>query len=436
MTTTHQPVSYTKLATLNRHEWQSMNFFTRLFSRKPQSYETQKEASQSGDVRARLKLAKDKNTQKEILYYLAEQDPDERVRLAVTRNAAMPPQVSPILALDPSQDVRLVLAQRLVDLLPDVSCDQQSQLYAYVVQALGTLALDEVLKIRKALSSTLKDHAFTPPKIAGQLARDVEREVSEPILRFCAALSDDDLLNILKAHPESWVVQAIAQRTEIREAVSDQVIHTHDRPAGIQLLSNEGADIAPGTLAYIVEKSHDFPEWQKPIATRQGVPMSILKALAEFVDTSVRDLLLLRDDFDRETAAEITEIFRRRIDLVSESDTELSAQQRLKRAIDDGTLEEDMIYDAVSMRDHDFAFAALSFLSKIPVERIEAVFDSRSAKSIVALTWKAGLSMRLALHLQKEGAQIRHKDLIYPSGGTDYPFDEDTLKRQLDLVML
>ena len=43
-------------------------------------------------------------------------------------------------------------------------------------------------------------------RLAGLLARDVERDVSEPILRFCAALSDRDLLDILKSHPASWVV--------------------------------------------------------------------------------------------------------------------------------------------------------------------------------------------------------------------------------------
>ena len=173
---------------------------------------SEKDIARSGSPKKRLTLARDSQTSKEILYYLAENDPDPKVRRAVAENAAMPVQVSPVLATDRDQDVRLALAGRLVDLLPGMSQDKQSQLYAYVVQALGTLALDEVLKIRVALSSTLKDHAHTPPKIAGQLARDVEREVSEPILRFCAALSDDDLIGILKSHPASWVVQAIAGR--------------------------------------------------------------------------------------------------------------------------------------------------------------------------------------------------------------------------------
>lgn len=408
--------------------------FLKRFAKRPRSYDEQKKASQSAKVKDRLSLAQSTETNKEILYYLAEKDPEERVRLAVTQNEAMPPQVSPVLAIDPSQDVRLALAGRLVELLPDVSRDKQSQLYAFVVQALGTLALDEVLKIRKALASTLKDHAYTPPKIAGQLARDVEREVSEPILRFCAALSDDDLLDILKNHPAGWVIQAIAARHQVSEDVSQAVIETEDRPGGVTLIENEGASLTESILAYIVEKARAFPEWQKPVALRSALPTSIVKSLAEFVDSSVRDLLLSRGDFDPETTDEIATIFRRRIDLATEDEQEMSVEQRLQKALREGKLNEDLVHDAIGMRDYALAYGALAHLSGIAVEKIEAVFDSRSAKSVVAVTWKAGLSMRLALQLQKEAAHIPHKDLIYPRGGTDFPLSDDELKRQLDIL--
>lgn len=418
-----------------KYETFGMDLIKRLVKR-AKSYEEQKVTSQSGAVKDRLKLAKDSSTNKEILYYLAENDHDEQVRMAVTKNKSMPPHVSPVLAIDPSEDIRLVLAKRLVKLLPDASEDQQSQLYAYVVQALGTLALDEVLKIRKALSSTLKDHAYTPPKIAGQLARDVEREVSEPILRFCAALSDEDLLKILKEHPDSWVVDAIASRRQVSEDVSEAVIETHDRPGGVTLISNASANLSHGLLSYIVEKAKQFPEWQRPVALRPALPSSIVTSLAEFVDSSVRDLLLARGDFDKETTEEIAQIFRRRVDLVDPADENLSVEQRLKIALDEGRLNEDLITDAVGMRDIDLAYGALAHLSSVSLSQIEAIFDSRSAKSIVAITWKANLPMRLALQLQKEVAHISHRDLIYPRGGSDYPLDDDVLQEHLSMLGL
>ena len=308
-----------------------MAFFDQLFARRSKSRAEQVENLKNAELKHRMALAKDEQTSREILYYLAEKDPEPKVREQVAKNKSMPPHVSPILAMDRDVDVRLALAGRLVDLLPHVSEDEQSQLYAFVVQALGTLALDEVLKIRKALFSTLRDHACAPPKIAGQLARDVERDVSEPILRYCAVLSDDDLIDILKSHPASWVVEAVALREHVSEPVSEAVIKTEDRPAGVALLGNEGAQIGEDLLLLIVEKAKTFPEWQEPIATLKNLPGSVVKELAEIVDSSVRDLLTARDDFDEHTAEEVADIFRRRIDFESWKLEDAPAEDRCPR---------------------------------------------------------------------------------------------------------
>ena len=44
--------------------------------------------------------------------------------------------------------VKIALIKRLTGLLPDLSQDQYAHLYAFAAQALGILALDEVLKVR------------------------------------------------------------------------------------------------------------------------------------------------------------------------------------------------------------------------------------------------------------------------------------------------
>ncbi len=393
---------------------------------------------QSADVKKRLNLAKDTETRKEILYYLAEQDPDPRVRQAVIENASMPVQAAEVLVTDPDKDVRLSLAQRLMGLLPDLSQDKHSQLYAYAVQALGTLALDEVLKIRVALSATLKDHAHTPPKVASQLARDVEREVSEPVLRFCAALSDEDLLDILRTHPEGWAVEAIAERPEVSEKISHAVIESDHMPGGTSLLKNEGALISVDTLHTIVEKAKTYPEWHKPIASRAQLPSEIAKSLAEFVDASVRDILMNRGDFDEELTEEIASVFRRRVDFASEEDdTSLeTVEERLSKAIKENRLNEETISDAVAMRDRVFVYGAIAHLAKTDIETIKKIFELKAPKSIVAICWKAGLSMRAALLLQKELAFVAPKDLLYPRGGTDYPLSEEQIIWQLDFLGL
>jgi len=380
-------------------------------------------------------MAKSTWTNKEILYYLAEKDPEPSVRKAVLQNKSLPVQASTVLAKDVDQDVRLMLAGRLVDLLPEASKDEQSQMYAFVVQALGTLALDEVLKIRVALSSTLKDHAHAPPKIAGQLARDVEQQVSEPILRFCAALSDKDLLDILKSHPAGWVIESIAGREKVSQKVSQAVIDTRDKYGGKELISNDGADINEDLLHHIVEIARSMPEWQKPMAVRKALPTSVAKELAEFVDASVRELLLTRGDFNETETEEIASVFRRRVDFAEEADQE-TTHERLKRLIKSKELNEDVISDALAMRDREFVELSVAYLAKTTPEQVAKIFEMKSAKPVIALAWKAGVSMRMALQLQKDAAHVPPRDIIYPKGGTDYPLSEDALLWQLEFLGL
>lgn len=418
-----------------------MAFFKRMFSKrkrsKPRLYEEQREALQSADLGERMTLAQDSETNKEILYYLAENDPEPEVRKAVAENESTPVQASPVLAQDPDEDVRLALARRLTSLLPNLDEDKQSQIYAFAVQSLGTLALDEVLKIRIALSSTLKDQLHTPPKIAGQLARDVEREVSEPILRFCAALADEDLLDILMNHPAGWVVRAVAQRDVVSTPVSEAVIETEDGPGGVYLIKNTGADITDDLLMTIVEKSKDYPEWQESVATRPHLPPLVVRELAEFVDASVRDILTQRDDFDDTLADEIAGIFRRRVDWATEEESSGEAiQERLDRVEREGRLNEETISDALAMRDRAFVTAALARMVGVEIDDILKVFEVKAPKSIIALAWKAELSMRMALRLQQEIAHIAPQELIYPREGTEYPFSEEEIKAQLGLLGL
>lgn len=414
-----------------------MGFFSKIFGKKSKAeiYEAEKNIALSDNVKDRLKVAKNPKTHQEILFYMAQTDGSAEVRLAVAGNKATPVQASGVLSKDKSEDVRLALAGRLAALLPDLSSDKQGQLYKFAVEALGNLALDEVLKVRVALSSALKECADTPPSVAGQLARDLEREVSEPILRFCIALSDDDLLDILKSHPASWAVQAVASRPRIAAPVSQAVIDTNDVAAGQILMENKGADISLETLKDIVEKSKQYPEWQKPIAMKKSLPPELVRELAGFVDLSVRNILMERTDFDAELMEDVSSTVQRRMDYMEQADNE-TLEQRVLRLYKAGKLNDEVFGDALSMRDKSFVSAGLAVLLKTNQANIDKIFAMGAAKPIVAICWKAGLSMRFALRLQQDMAKVPHTELIYPRGGTDYPLSEADLKWQLEFLGL
>lgn len=394
-------------------------------------YERQRRLLATGSATDRQQLAESVDTHPEVLYFLAK-DENSSIRRAAALNKSMPVQASSLLANDKSDDVRLALAARLVELLPDLSTEKHGQLYAYAVQALGLLAQDEVVKIRQALASALKDHAKAPPKVVGQLARDVEREVSEPILRFCVALEDADLLDILANHPESWVISAIARRPTVSEQVSDAVFETRDRPANKELLGNAGAAIAEATLQKIIESAPEFPEWHEPLVGRKELSLDLVHKMAGFVSTSVMSLLERRSDFDLTMRKEIADIVKRRIEFQRQDAPYEPPEKKLERYVKDNRLTAGVIQDALAWQDHKFVLLAMAYASKIHPIVVEKMLRSGSAKPIIALCWKARMPMRLAVELQRSYARLQPKEFMYAKGGTDYPMEPAEIKWQLD----
>jgi uncharacterized protein (DUF2336 family) len=407
--------------------------------------EEERAIAQKGSEKARIALAKSEKASQEILHYMAEEDDSARVREAVAKNPSAPLSVAPILSKDTSQDVRLKLAQRLVAILPDLPADKHSQLYAFAVQALGDLALDEVIKIRRALTETLKDYAHTPPSVAFQLAKDLERTVSEPILRFCTALSDEALIEVLETHPANWAAEAVAQRDKVSAPVSRAIFDTGNRKAGKFLIENKGATISSSLLEDIVERAREYPEWHKPIAARAELPPLMAAKLAAFAESSARKILMERSDLDKTTINEVMDVMQRRLEYGTEKkkaekkkkldpETTESAQVRAARFHSKGELTESLLGDALAMQDKEFVLESISLLTGYGRPSINRIFDARAAKSICALCWKAGLSMRFALQLQQILGRVPVSSLIYPKGGTDYPFPEDEMSWQLELL--
>lgn len=397
----------------------------------PVKYEAERAIAASPKKADRLKLAQNPRTHLEILYYLAG-DSDDDVRLAVAKNASTPVQASPVIARDKNVDVRLALAHRLMALLPELSEEQHSQLYAFAAQALGVLALDEVLKVRLALASVLKDMACAPPQVVSQLARDLERQVSEPILRYCSALPDKDLLEILSEHPQHWVVEAIAARSDLSAKVSDAVYETKQIPAGALLIGNDKAEIADDTLTKIVERAKTTPEWHRPLCLRKHLPAFLMKEIVGFVDESLHKFILDRTDFDDKTRAELEDTVKRRMRfLVDGKGNRISPKDKVIALHKAGTLTEDVMADALALREYDFIQMGLSLKSKLPIDTVKRMIETRSGKAVTALVWRAGYSMRYALELQRELAKVPHTDLVYPRNGIDFPLTPQEMDWQI-----
>lgn len=401
--------------------------------RDPKRYAEERALSQSENTSDRLKLAKSETTHKEILYYLAENDPNETVRKAVARNLMTPLQASEVIAKDKSVDVRMALVKRLCILLPDLSADEYSQLYAHVVQALSMLALDEVIKVRRSLATSLKDKAYMPPKVATQLAKDVERDIAEPILKFCITIPDLDLIEILKTTTHKWAAIAIAEREKISADVSRAVVERTDIPeAGAKLLANPGASITEEILDYIIEKAKEMPEWHRPLAERKNLPADMTKRIASFVSKRIAKKMMQSSDIDNATRQDIEDTTKRRLNFLrDEKGRPITAKDKLKSLKAEERLNEEALEDALALGELEFVILGIASLSQIKANTVQKIILTKAPKAVVALAWKAKLSARFSLKMQQDLAKIDHKELIYPKADK-YPLDDNTMEFQLD----
>lgn len=407
-------------------------FFKSLFQKSDKDkYEREKKIAAGDNVPKKQKLAANPDAHPEILFYLAT-DKDLETRRAVARNISTPVQAGDILVKDQDVDVRMLLAQRLVKLLPELAEDVHGQLYAFAVKTLHQLARDEVAKIRVALSTALQDHAYAPPEVVKVLAQDVERAVAEPILRHCAKLSDEELLDILQHHPAGWVGQAMAMRDNISPELAEGYAELMDEEGGRLLLENSKHRFSEQTFSKIVEKSREYVSWQEPIALRPELSYALARQLAGFAGDAVLKTLSARRDFDKEMAAEISAMVKRRVAFMSSVNPNETLEQKVNRYVAAGQLTPETISDALAWREEGFVKLGLSRVSGVHQLIIDKIFASQSPKSITALAWYCGLPMRTAVELQKLLGKVPTQSLIYARAGVDYPLNEADMIWQLE----
>ncbi len=168
--------------------------------------------------------------------------------------------------------------------------------------------------------------------------------------------------------------------------------------------------------------------------------------LARFVADNLLQVLDQRADFDAETKAAVAAVVRRRVEDAGADMVEFrrggrtpppgpteSIKDRLQRQFAEGKLNDQIISDALAVNDGDFVLQALAILARVSLDRVNKIIGTQSAKGIVSLGWKAGLSMQTAVALQTKLAKIQPADLLRPRPGFQaFPLTTEEMEWQLE----
>ncbi|OEJ64677.1 hypothetical protein BEN30_00875 [Magnetovibrio blakemorei] len=407
--------------------------FMNKFRGKPIAYDEARRLANDKDVKVRLKLAKREDLVPEILYFLAE-DTSPEVRRAIAKNISTPRQADLLLSRDDDDGVRFNLAEKIGQLIPGLNEAELDKVHELTHHVLDLLAKDQATRVRRILSETLKDIANAPPEVIRRLARDVELVVCAPVLEHSPVLSDEDLLEIITSTPVLGALSIISKRKNISEDISDAIYFSEDIDAIGVMLGNKSAQIREDTLDRIVESARDIEPWHKPLVGRPKLSRKAVLRLAEFVADSLLDTLALRADLGDNAAEAVREEFERRMEAAEGTRTREEGgppEERAKKLFKQGQLDDKVIREACHSGDGVFVKTAMALRSGISLSTITKIFELSSVKGVVALCWKAELSMQTAVLVQKRIAKIPPREVQGSSDG-EYPFTKDEMEWQLE----
>lgn len=376
-------------------------------------------------------LAQRNDAAPEALFYLAKEGSAE-TRRVVAGNPATPPHANRFLADDADDEVRVELARKIGQLLPNLSADCSQRMRDLTIETIERLAHDCLPRVRAALAEEIKALDCLPPRIIRKLARDVE-SVSAPILEYSPLLSDSDLIEIISTAQASFALLAIAKRRPLRANVSEAIAAALDVPAVAALLVNSSAQIRHQTLEKIVQHAKSVKDWHLPLVLRQDLSQRAIRRLATFVSAALIEKLGEKRNLDEKTRRHLKEQMRKRIeageDLLRDGPAKPSDLAALYKA---GKLDDTFVESAVERGARETVIGALALLAGTTPDRVSKIFHSESAKPITALVWQAGLTMRVAFKIQTILLHLPVGSVLPAREGFRFPLSDDEMRWHLN----
>ncbi|HEY2835419.1 MAG TPA: DUF2336 domain-containing protein [Rhizomicrobium sp.] len=367
-----------------------------------------------------------------VFEYLAEYGAPA-TRQAVAANLMTPARVNRTLAEDSAEDVRAELAQKIARLMPGLEARENEETVTLTIATLEVLARDSAVRVRTILADEIKHLACIPRDVALRLARDVEAAVAAPVLEYSPLLSDADLIEIVACGQVQQALSAIARRQTVSEDVSDALVQSLDVPAIAALLVNPNAMIRKATLETLIEQAEEIQSWHLPLVLRADLSARAIRRIGGFVGASLLEQLMRRGDLSETTRAHLNRRLRARLEQQPDSDRESpqSAAEIVTAARAGGTLDDAFVENAALSGNREVVTLALAALAQVPDAKVRKILAQRSAKPVVALAWRAHLSMRTAFKIQSFVMKLGGRELLPARGGVHFPLGKEEMRWHL-----
>lgn len=291
---------------------------------------------------------------------------------------------------DTSPDTRIDMTGRIGNAYNAAGLTPQEILIAE--QIFRLLLRDTELKVRATLAEYVKDSPAIPRDIVLKLARDVE-EVALPVLQFSEVLSDDDLIELIRATQDQPRFLAISKRRSVSDSVTGTLIEKGDETVAASLVENTGAMLTPETVDRLIAAYAQDEKLLEAISNRPQLPAASVEKLVSIVSSGLAETLkqkyqLPGGQIDREVEKTRE---KETLSLIRKARDDEDIDRLIVQLQATGKLTPSMILSALCQGSFDFFETALAKLSGIPVANARKLITDRGDLGFRAIYNKSGL---------------------------------------------
>lgn len=297
------------------------------------------------------------------------------------------------LLADPSDETRADTARKVSEQYRET--DLRDSERKIIEDIFHIMVKDAAVRVREALSQSVKDNPDIPRDIARSLANDVA-EVALPILEFSDVLTEEDLVSII-AEKGTDHQKAIARRSTVTEKVSDALVGTKNEDVVATLVSNDGAQLSEKTLNRVVDTYGRNKRISDPMAMRQKLPLTVAERLVNLVSEKIRDHLVIHHDMSPDVAMDLFLSAREKatIGLLQPGTNLRDVVELVDQLHRNNRLTPTLIMRAICMGDTTFFEAALARKADIPIANAYRLIYDPGKRGLEALFEKCGMSKKM-----------------------------------------
>lgn len=265
---------------------------------------------------------------------------------------------------DPNSENRATAAHKVAQTF---SSDDLSENERKIAEDIFRAMLrDAAVRVREALSDSLKDNPQVPHDVAATLAKDVE-SVAMPMIESSSVLTDSDLIDIVKTRGEEFQ-KVIAGRETVSDSVANALVDSDSEEVVATLVGNAGAQLGEGTFGRVLDKFGDSELIKSPMAHREDLPVSVSERLVTMVSEKLREHIMTHHEISPGTASDLLLESREKATVSLVEGGDQNAVQALVDQLEaNGRLTPTLMLRALCMGDTTFFEVALAKRAKIPV---------------------------------------------------------------------